>query len=141
MKRYLVLGEPYDFDLDHGGEKGVIGSVDSLDDIPDTNVVGEVIDTTTGKVYEYNGGKWELNGDVPDGIKTEEDSTEYTPQEGLTWPGVPYWVDSEKGSDDNDGLDRSTPMKTLQAAMELSMESPGRSRIYVLGDPYTEVKV
>lgn len=137
MKRYLVLGELYDFDLDHGGEEGVIGSVDSLDDIPDPNVVGEVIDTTTGKVYEYNGVKWELDGDVPDGVETKEDSTECTPQEGLEWPGVPYWVDMEKGSDDNDGLDINTPLKTLAAAIELGNKNPGRSKIYVMGGSHT----
>lgn len=67
MKRYLVLDEPYGF------KGGIIGSVDSLDDILYPDIVGEVVDTKEGKVYEHNGVKWELNENIPDGIETEVD--------------------------------------------------------------------
>lgn len=40
----------------------------------------------------------------------------------------------EKGSNDNDGLDRSTPLKTLSTAIELSNKSPGCSKIHIMGD-------
>ncbi len=127
MKRYLVLDEPYGF------KGGIIGSVDSLDDIPYPNSVGEVIDTRKGEVYEYTGVEWELNENIPDGIETEAYPFGYAPEEGREWSGVPYHVDQEKGSDDNDGLDRTRPLKTLKAAMELCNKSPARSHICVVG--------
>ena len=141
MKRYIVLDEPY-------GGKGIIGSVDSLDDIPYPNVVGEVIDTTIGKVYEYTGEKmakilncpigWEINENIPDGIETEEEVSRYSGQ-GLS--GIPYWVDMVNGSDDNDGLDISTPLETLNAALELSNANPERCKICVLGAHIEEFRV
>lgn len=132
MKRYLVLDEPYGF------KGGIIGSVDSLDDIPHPNLVGEVIDTTTGEVYEHDGVKWKLNEDIPDGIETEEYPPRYVSGGVPECSGVPYWVDMENGSDDNDGLDINTPLKTLTAALELGNKSSERYKICVIGDQYTE---
>ncbi len=125
MKRYLVLDEPYGF------KGGIIGSVDSLDDIPYPNSVGAVIDTAAGKVYEYTGVEWELNENIPDGMEIEEEVSKDSEPERH---GVPYWVDLVNGSDDNDGLDICSPLKTLEAAMQLRRKSPGRSKIYVVGD-------
>ncbi len=131
MKRYLVLDEPY-------GGKGIIGSVDSLDDIPYPNLVGEVIDTKDGKVYGYTGVKWELNENIPDGMGDGKDLSDRILEESVKWQGVPYYVDPENGSDDNDGLDVNTPVKTVGKAVELSCLTIGRSKIYVKGDSHIE---
>lgn len=128
MKRYLVMDEPY-------GGKGILGSVDSLDDIPYNHY--EAVDTTTGIIYRhYDGtrekGGWEPDGNVPEIIKVRnEDPFEHTEEEPIK---NIYYVDIVNGSDDNDGLDMNTPLQTLSAALELSDKSPGRSRIYVMGD-------
>ena len=131
MKRYLVLDEPY-------GGKGIIGSVDSLDDIPYPNLVGEVIDTAEGKVYGYTGVEWELNEDIPDGMGEGKDLSDRILEESVKWSGVPYYVDPENGSNDNDGLSVSMPVKTVAKAIELSCLTIGRSKIYVKGDSHVE---
>lgn len=120
MKRYLMIDTEYD--------GGVIGSVDSLDDIPFTDL--EAIDTTTGIMYENYGDGWKPSGDVPEVVQTREESEDIKPEELIK---NIYYVDPREGSDNNDGLDISRPLQALSAALRLSKASPGRSRIYFKG--------
>ena len=120
MKRYLVIDEPY-------GGNGIVGSVDSLDDIPGNHY--DAVDTDTGIIYSNCGAGWEPGGEVADGCAVEEEDQQPEPE----WTGAPYWCDPEKGNDANDGLDIGRPFKTLIAAIAASHKSPGRSKIFVKG--------
>lgn len=86
----------------------------------------------------YTGVEWELNEDIPDGMGDGKDLSDHILEESVKWQGVPYYVDPENGSNDNDGLDVNTPVKTVGKAIELSCLTIGRSKIYVKGDSNIE---